>query len=157
MREEEAMRGTLVRGIGSFYTVRTPEGQNYVVRAKKKFRYQNMTPMVGDEVMFLPGEGEDNGWLEAILPRSSECIRPPVANVSLLMLVVSPQPEPDLMLMDRLMMSAHRQQIRLCMAVTKSDLDHTLYERLSREYRDSGMEVLPVSSVTGQGDRKSVV
>ena len=92
MSELPVLRGTLMRGIGSFYTVRTAEGELYTVRAKKKFRHQKMTPMVGDEVLFLPGSGEEDGWLEEILPRRSECIRPPVANVSPLMLVVAPEP-----------------------------------------------------------------
>ena len=64
MSELPVLRGTLMRGIGSFYTVRTAEGELYTVRAKKKFRHQKMTPMVGDEVLFLPGSGEEDGWLE---------------------------------------------------------------------------------------------
>ena len=43
-----------------------------------------LTPLVGDRVVFRPGEGEQHGWLEAILPRRSELIRPPVANIDLI-------------------------------------------------------------------------
>ena len=54
----EFRRGTLIRGIGSFYTVREPEGATYTLRCKKKFRRQNLSPMTGDEVLFTPGTGE---------------------------------------------------------------------------------------------------
>ena len=151
MSEKAALRGTLTRGIGSFYTVRTPSGETFTVHAKKKFRHQKMTPLVGDEVLFLPGSGEEDGWLEEILPRRSECIRPPVANVSLLMLVVAPEPEPDLLLMDRLILTAYRQQMKVCMVVTKSDLDPALYETLCEQYSRSGVQVIRASSMTGEG------
>ena len=84
---EEVSRGTLVRGIGSFYTARDPEGKEYILRCKKKFRRQGMSPMTGDEVLFTPGTGEEDGWIEEILPRKTECLRPPVANVTRLVLM----------------------------------------------------------------------
>lgn len=83
-------QGTLVRGMGGFYTVVDAEGNAYTLRCKKKFRRMHMSPLVGDEVLFTPGEGEEHGWLEEILPRRSECLRPPVSNVSLLLLVTAP-------------------------------------------------------------------
>ena len=63
------MTGSILRGIGSFYTVLCDEdGQEYTLRAQKKLRHQKMTPMVGDRVHFTPGQGEEDGWLEEILP-----------------------------------------------------------------------------------------
>ena len=56
--------GTLIRGIGSFYTVRDCNHQEYTLRCKKKFRRDGISPLVGDEVLFSPGQGEDHGWLE---------------------------------------------------------------------------------------------
>ena len=48
--------------------------------------------MVGDRVRFQPGEGDQHGWLEAILPRRNQLIRPPVANISHLFIVASMAP-----------------------------------------------------------------
>ena len=39
------MRGTLIRGIGSFYTVKDEKRSEYVLRCKKKFRHEKMVPM----------------------------------------------------------------------------------------------------------------
>lgn len=52
------MTGSILRGIGSFYTVLCDEdGREYTLRAQKKLRHQKMTPMVGDHVRFTPGQG----------------------------------------------------------------------------------------------------
>ena len=139
-------RGTLVRGIGSFYTVRDADGQEYTLRCKKKFRRERITPLVGDEVMFSPGQGEEHGWLEEILPRSTECLRPPVANVSRLVIVIAPVPEPDLVLVDRQVSRAFGQGMDVLIVVNKRDLDETLAGRIRKEYAGAGIRVISASA-----------
>ena len=85
MSEEMMKQGVLVRGFGGFYVAVDETGTEHILRCKKKFRRMHISPLVGDSVAFIPGTGEEHGWLEEILPRSSECLRPPVANVSLLL------------------------------------------------------------------------
>ena len=151
--EDKALtRGTLVKGIGSFYTVRDAEKQEYTLRCKKKFRREKMTPMVGDEVLFTPGKGEEHGWLEEILPRKTECLRPPVANVTRLVIVIAPVPEPDLLLVDRQISRAYSQGMDVVMAVNKCDLDGgRLAEQAQREYAQAGICVIAVSAKNGTG------
>ena len=84
--------------------MRDAAGIDHVLRAKKKFRRQHMTPLVGDRVDFTPGEGDEHGWLEEILPRSSQCLRPPVANITLLVIVAAVAPAPDWLLIDKLLL-----------------------------------------------------
>ena len=83
-------QGTLIRGIGSFYYAVDETGAEYTLRCKKKFRHAHISPLVGDEILFTPGEGEEHGWLEEILPRKTECLRPPVSNVTLELIVMAP-------------------------------------------------------------------
>ena len=144
-------QGTLVRGFGGFYTVRDAEGQEFTLRCKKKFRRLGLSPLVGDEVLFTPGEGEEHGWLEEILPRSSQCLRPPVANVSLLLIVVAPVPEPDLLLVDRMMVRARAQGMDMLLVVNKCDLDKGLAQELSAQYAGAQVPVYAVSAESGQG------
>ena len=145
------MKGTLVQGMGGFYTVVDAEGASYTLRCKKKFRRMHLSPLVGDEVMFTPGENEEHGWLEEILPRTSECLRPPVANVSLLLIVVSPEPEPDLLLVDRMMIRARAQGMRMLLVVTKGDIDDTLADEIRAQYAGAEAEVYAVCAETGEG------
>ena len=143
--------GTLTQILGGFYTVETSNGERYTLRCKKKFRHARLTPLVGDEILFTPGEGEELGWLEDILPRRSECLRPPVANVECLVLVVAPVPEPDLLLIDRLLARARAQAISAILVINKSDLDPDLATALREEYRLAEVPVLAVSAHTGDG------
>ncbi len=145
------LKGTLVRGIGSFYTVADADGNEYVLRCKKKFRRQGISPLVGDEVLFSPGEGEEHGWLEEILPRRAVCLRPPVANVTSLVIVLAPQPEPDLLLTDRLISRACAQQMKVILAVNKADLDPDLAGRITADYRSAGIRTLRLSALRGEG------
>ena len=144
-------QGTLIRGYGGFYTVRDAEGQEFTLRCKKKFRRLGLSPLVGDEVLFTPGEGEEHGWLEEILPRSSQCLRPPVANVSLLLIVVAPVPEPDLLLVDRMMVRARAQGMDMLLVVNKCDLDEGLAQELQAQYAGAQVPVYAVSAESGQG------
>ena len=144
-------KGTLIRGIGSFYTVRDAERQEYILRCKKKFRRENLSPLVGDEVLFSPGQGEEHGWLEEILPRRTVCLRPPVANVTRLVIVIAPVPEPDLLLVDRLVSRAYSQGMNVLMVVNKCDLDDTLAGRMQKEYERTGIRVIAASAKNGTG------
>lgn len=145
------MRGRLIRGVGGFYTVRDEAGKDYTVRAPKKFRREGKTPLAGDEVLFSPGHGETQGWLEEILPRKTLCLRPPVANVSLLLIVVAPVPEVDLLLLDRQISRAFSQGMKVVIAVNKADLGGELADQLRREYAGAGIPVFAVSALEGTG------
>ena len=145
------LRGVLIRGIGSYYTAKDACGNCYTLRCKKKFRRQGISPLTGDEVLFSPGEGEEHGWIEEILPRKTVCLRPPVANVTRLVIVLAPVPEADLLLTDRIISRAASQGMELLIAVNKTDLDGSLAPKLAEEYRAAGIPVFAVSGKTGEG------
>lgn len=141
-----------MRGIGSFYTVLCDEdGQEYTLRAQKKLRHQKLTPMVGDRVRFSPGEGEDNGWLEEILPRRSVMDRPSVANADMLMLVVASVPQPDMLLIDKLILRAARGNMTPALCVNKIDLGGELAQEIQAEYAGTQLRVFSASALTGEG------
>ena len=146
------MTGSILRGIGSFYTVLADEdAQEYTLRAQKKLRHQKLTPMVGDRVRFTPGEGDDDGWIEEILPRKSELIRPSVANADMLMLVVASVPQPDMLLVDKLILRAERGGMTPAICVNKVDLGEELAQRIAAEYAGTELRVFSVSARTGEG------
>ena len=151
------MEGVIVRGRGGFYTVRDGEGQEFVLRAKKKFRRQHISPLVGDKVLFTPGEGkeegkEEDGWVEEILPRQSQCLRPPVANVTLLCVVAAVQPAPDWLLVDKLLIFARKQGIKTLLILNKADLPGAEETAaLARAmYAEAELDTAAVSAQSGQ-------
>jgi len=149
--ETFAPEGVIVKGVGGLYYARDPEGEVHVLRAKGKFRKQRVTPMVGDRVRFTPGSGDEHGWVDEILPRDSELIRPPVANIRHIMLVLAPQPAPDFLLIDTLIVMAVKQGIQPVLVVNKCDLDETLFEQIQKDYAGLGAPMVKVSAVTGEG------
>ena len=148
---ENMMRGILVRGIGSFYTVRDQNRTEYTLRCKKKIRREKIIPLIGDEVLFTPGQGEEHGWIEEILPRRTVCLRPPVANISLLAVVIAPVPEPDLLLVDRQIARAFSQGIGVILVVNKCDIDPGLAETIRHDYECTGIPVISASAKKKSG------
>ncbi len=145
------MEGRIVRGLGGFYTVRDTEGEEYVLRAKGKFRRLQLTPLVGDHVLFTPGTGDELGWVDEILPRTSVSIRPPAANVELMIIVVAPSPAPDLLLVDRLLIGARMQQMSVLLVCNKRELDPSLPLRLEKEYEKADISFTSVSALESEG------
>ena len=149
--EQSAREGVIVKGVGGLYYARQPDGEVHVLRAKGKFRKQHKTPMVGDRILFTPASGDEHGWVEEILPRTSELIRPPVANIHTVLLVLAPQPEPDYLLIDTLLVMTARQNIRPVLVANKCDLSSEVYESLVREYSTLQIPILRVSAEAGEG------
>lgn len=80
-------RGQIRKALSGFYYVYC-EGETYQTRGRGNFRKRNLTPLVGDEVIFESGN-QDEGILKELLPRKNELVRPTVANVDLGVIVMS--------------------------------------------------------------------
>ena len=92
------MNGQVIRVISNLYTVKIDD-QLYGCHARGKFRKENITPMVGDNVIV----DTDNNIIVKILPRKNELSRPVVANVDMALIVTSVRkPNLDLTLLDKL-------------------------------------------------------
>lgn len=143
--------GTIIQGRGGLYTVRDQQGQEFILRAKNKFRREGRVPLVGDQVAFTPAYQDEHGWLEEIHPRRSYTIRPPVANLSLLIVTLAPEPVADLLLLDKQLAFAKGQQIDCLIAVNKADLAPGLADAFQEAYLQTGIEVLAVSAAVGTG------
>lgn len=116
------LQGKIVKGVGGFYEVLSG-GKPYTCRARGRFRRDGLTPLPGDDVEFTPGEGEELGFVDGILPRRNALRRPAVANVDMLVLVTAPrEPEPDLLLLDKLLLSAASLGVEASLVVNKCDL-----------------------------------
>ena len=78
--------------------------------------------------------------------------RLPVANVTLLLVSICPSPEPDLLLVDRLLARAKKQGMKTALIVGKCDLDGgKLLAQMQEEYRGADCPVLGVSARNKEG------
>lgn len=146
------MQGIILRGVGGFYYAMDSEGTMYTLRAQGKLRRERMKPKVGDRVELSPGEGEEHGWILRILPRQTELVRPPVANIDVVVLVIAAAtPDPDLMLADRMLIVARRAGIKVQMVINKCDLDPEGAKDIARQYANAEVHPILVSAATGEG------
>ena len=146
------MQGIILKGIGSFYYVLDDAGAVHQVRAQRKLRRERLKPRIGDRVEITPGEGEEDGWIHGILPRRNALVRPPVANIDVVVIVAAAAaPLPDLMMVDRLLLNARRSHIDALLAITKCDLDEGLADDIVNQYRGAACDPVKVSAVTGEG------
>lgn len=144
--------GLIISARGGFYDVQTEDGTLYQCRAKGGFRREGLSPLCGDNVRFLLSP-EGGGYLVEILERKSQLLRPLVANISTLLLILSVvEPPPNLPVVDRLIAVAEHKGIEPVIVLTKTDLAPPAeVERFTAIYRGAGFSVYPLSSVTGQG------
>lgn len=145
------MQGIILRGIGGFYYAMDDEGTVHTLRAQSKIRRERLKLKIGDRVEIAPGDGEEHGWILQILPRKNELVRPTVANIDVIAVVVAAAtPDPDLMLADRLILSARRAGIGVQLVINKCDLDPEGAKKIAEQYR--GAEVAPIMVSGGKGE-----
>lgn len=143
------MVGKIVKGIAGFYYVQVPGSGLYECRAKGAFRKDKIKPLVGDDVEIdVIDEAEKTGNVIDILPRSSELIRPAVANIDQALLIfATTQPEPNLNLMDRFLVMMESSGVPVTICFNKEDLADSDFEQKMRSiYESAGYEVIFTSA-----------
>lgn len=141
------MQGKIVKGIAGFYYVNTPEGIQYECKARGLFRQERAKPLVGDNVVFEATPDEAfKGTITQICSRSSQLIRPAVANVDqAVILFACKDPNPNLNLLDRFLIMMEAQEIPCCIVFTKNDLvDSSVVTQLTNTYANTPYSVADI-------------
>lgn len=146
------MTGVITKGIGGFYYVQTEAGL-IECHARGKFRKLNISPQVGDNVEITLSENEEFiGSIEEILPRKNIFVRPPVANIdSIVVTFAAANPEPNLLLVDKLTTAAVSMNVDCKICINKIDLDIKKAEEYKKAYEKAGFEVILTSSTENIG------
>ncbi|MDO5714257.1 MAG: ribosome small subunit-dependent GTPase A [Tissierellia bacterium] len=132
-------KGKIIRLLGGFYTIKTEDGKIVESRAKGNFRHKDIAPLVGDYVNFKEGEGDTLGYIEKVYPRTSVMLRPPVANVDQVMVIIPvEQPKYNLDLITKLLVHYERQKIPIIIVISKIDLDCHEGEFLKQQFQRIG-------------------
>lgn len=148
------MDGKIIKGIAGFYYVYVPEQGLYECKAKGVFRNKNLKPLVGDNVRIdIIDNDKLLGNITEVLPRSSELIRPAVANIdqSLLVFAMS-EPAPNLNLLSRFLVMMELNNLSTIICFNKCDQsDEAFAHELRAVYSGSGCRIFITSTVTGEG------
>ncbi len=137
------LEGRIIQSIGGFYYVEAANAV-YECRARGIFRKNGMTPLVGDRVAIdLLEEGK--AALSRILERRNSLIRPPVANLDCLVIVIAvAEPAPVPLVIDQMVAIAEKNGIAPVIVINKADLGDTA--RWEDTYRLAGLPVYTLSA-----------
>ena len=141
--------GRIIKATGGFYYVQADEGPVMECRGRGIFRKQGNSPCVGDRVV-IQIDGESSGTVDKIDARKNLLLRPPLANLDYMVVVLSVvEPLPNLYVTDKFLTVLEHKDIPPIIVITKSDLGSP--EELARLYRHAGYPVHIVSATTGEG------
>lgn len=139
------VEGIITKGIGGFYYVMTDKGL-IECRARGLFREEKLKPLIGDRVSIRISSEDNTGYIEEIHPRTSELIRPTVANITQVIVVMSiKEPEINSWLLDRFTMMTEREGLKLVICLNKSDLDREKSNEIKEAYSLAGYDVIQTS------------
>ncbi len=134
-------------------TVETEDGTRYLCYLRGKIKRDHGRILVGDRVDVTPTDPGE-AIITAILPRSNQLVRPPMANLSGMFVVFSLfNPKGSWELLDKRLVMSQIMGMEAEIIITKTDLlpgDEDLAQ-LIRLYRSIGYRVWPLSSVDREG------
>lgn len=142
------MTGLIVKALSGFYYVDCG-GDIIQCKPRGKFRYEKVSPLVGDRVDITPTE-PGKGRLDTIHPRKNQFQRPAVANMDQMILIASQAiPVTDPFLIDRVAAIAELKDCEPIVVINKCDLNPA--EELFHRYQATGIRTMRVSAETGEG------
>ena len=119
------MKGLVIKKNANLFSVEC-DGQIFHLSPSGKTKASGI--YVGDYVEF-----EEN--ITKVLPRKNLLIRPPMANIDKLFIVLAPTPKPDFVLVDKMIIYCHLNDISPCIVVNKKDLcDEEFANKIKEDY-----------------------
>lgn len=116
--------GLIVKALSGFYYVQGENGDVVECRARGLFKKQGVSPLVGDRVRYERKEdGSGEGTVVELLPRKTELVRPPIANVDTALIVFAvARPSLNRTLLDKFLALSELAGLRAMLCLTKADL-----------------------------------
>lgn len=166
------MKGLVIKNTGSWYTVKTDDGQLIESKIKGNFRLKGIrstNPVaVGDHVELITNQ-EGTAFISSIEDRRNYIIRKSpnlskqshilAANVDQALLVVTVNyPQTSTTFIDRFLAGAEAYQVPVILVFNKCDIlseEELHYQQMMRTlYENIGYKCLEVSAITGEGIEK---
>ncbi len=143
------MNGTIIKIVGGIYTVLKSDGG--IVDCSIRTTVKKIRLVVGDRVKIVPNEFDVGKYIIiGVEDRSCYIPRPPIANLEKLLILVSPRPEPDLLLVDKLIIYCYINNIEPIIVINKSDIASSEFiEDITSQY--SFLNYFVISATKGIG------
>jgi len=145
------MKGTIIKGIAGFYYVKTEDGRLIECKARGKFRFDELTPMVGDMVE-IAIDDNNKGVIDSVLPRKSQLTRPAVANITQALVVFAfKDPDINLELLNRFLVLCEYNNLKITVCMNKSDLNTGQNDMIIEMIKSAGYDFLSLNAEKGIG------
>ena len=140
------MQGRIIGNIANNYKIMT-ESREYSCYVRGKFRNQETTPIVGDNVeILIINEEKREAIIEEIKERKNEIKRPKIANIDQIIFIISTKnPKPDLLMLDKQLAYANKIGIEAIIVINKMDLQEN-YKKIQEEYTNVGYKTIVTSA-----------
>ena len=130
------MSGLVLKKNADKFTVEM-DGQTSIMSARN---LKKEGIFVGDKVEC------QNGVIERVLERKNLLIRPPLANIDTMIIVVAFQPKPDFLLVDKLLVFCMVKGIIPILCVNKSDLSENFVSDVKKIYKNV-VDIVSISTL----------
>jgi ribosome biogenesis GTPase len=145
------LEGVVLKSYSNFFEV-AAGGERYLCTLRGRFRKENISILTGDRVKLASIKG-DKAVIDEVMPRKSELVRPAIANVDQVLIVLAvSKPALNLNLLDRMTVIAQSKDLDIVILFNKADLldnmESSLYDQVLDEmewYRRIGFAVILTS------------
>lgn len=154
MADKTSLEGKIIKGIAGFYYVYADDGITYECKAKGSFRKNGIKPLIGDNVKIDIIDRENKeGNITSVMKRNNRLIRPEVSNIDQALVVVAVKnPEPNYVMLDKLLLQFRAKDIPVILCFNKTDLaDDDLMNDILDIYGQSQITICVTSADTGYG------
>ena len=146
-----SIKGLIIKSDRGIYFVKLTNGDEYQCKARGLFRKEDKKPLVGDYVDIRISDEDGSGYIEELYPRVSELLRPPVANINQVIILMSiREPDINLRLLDKYLLMTEKADIKTIIVFNKTDLieqeEKDYYQSI---YEDIGYDLYFNSNVEG--------
>lgn len=137
-------KGRVVKAVASSFSVLTAD--NNIIKCHVRKKVKNVIDIFVGDYVFV-----DKNVIEKVEDRKNCLIRPYVSNIDVLIIVVAKVPEPDWLLVEKLLLNCHEEDIKPIICINKCDL--LSKEELSKfiEPYKNDVDMLTISAKTGEG------
>lgn len=133
------MKGLVVNKNANLFLV---EHENKIYQLLPSGKTKAKGIFVGDYVEF-----EES--IIDVCPRKNKLIRPPVANIDKMFVVVAPSPKPDFVLVDKILIYCHLNDIKPVIVINKADHGGDLLKAEVEKYYNNRYKTILVSAKEG--------
>ncbi len=144
-------RGIIIKNENGYYQVQNESGQIFQCRVRGRIKKERYSLLVGDKVQFTAISNKE-GTIETIEERHNFLIRPAVANLDQVVLVMAAHnPDINEQLLNKLLVAIENKQIPIVLCINKWDLKDEYSEDVKQLYEQVGYTVLTASAEKKQG------